>query len=103
MWFGETHSFLGRGLKFPALLINCMGVIIMTKEIITSLHFLLKKLNSSHPSACEQSSEEFASPEHGSEFRLPEHRSSMLVASARELQQPGLESSRLNKVVQKSL
>ena len=80
-----------------------MGVIIMTKEIITSLRFLLKKLMSSHPSVCEQSSEEFASPERGSEFRLPEHRSSAPVASARELQQPGLESCRLNKVIQKSL
>jgi len=61
-------------VKFPALLINHMGMIIMTKEIITSLHFFLKKLISSHPSACKQSSEEFASPECGSEFRLPEQR-----------------------------
>lgn len=89
-------------MKFPALLINHMGVIIMTKEIITSSHFLLKKLISSHPSACEQSSKEFACPERGSEFRLADHRSSAPVVSARELQQPGLESCRLNKVIQKS-
>lgn len=57
----------------------------MTKETITSLHFLLKKLVSLHPSACEQSREKFASPERGSEFRLPEHRSSAPAASAREL------------------
>lgn len=88
-------------VKFPALLINHMGVIIMTKEIITSLHFLLKKLISSHPSACEQSSEDFAHPERGSEFCLPKHRSSVPFASARELQQPGLESCRFNEVIWK--
>lgn len=31
-------------VKFPALLINHMVMIVMTKEIITSLYFLLKKL-----------------------------------------------------------
>lgn len=47
--FYGTPSLLGSSVKFPALVLNHMGMNIMTKEIIILQHFILEKPISSAP------------------------------------------------------
>lgn len=93
----DTQLPWQRCVKFPALLLNYMGVCIMTKEIIILQRFILEKPISSHPSACLQSRARFARPDCGSELRLLK-----LGCSCCVWEQTQLESCRLNKIILKS-